>query len=101
MKSFWDYWQDYKINEDAVIAAGSVGADAAPGEITSPNSDAATPANLDVAPPKAMNAMTDNSVLGKPEDKKDCGFFGKGDFRIPANVLSGEIETRIPKPKKI
>ena len=96
MKSFWDYWQDYKINEDAVMAAGSVGAEAGAGEVTSPSSPAATPANLDVSPPKANNAMTDNSVLGKPQDDKDnCGgFLGRNDFHIPYNVLSGSVETR-------
>lgn len=94
MKSFWEFWQEYKVNEDAVMAASSSGAEAAPGEVTSPNSASATPANLDVAPPKACNAMTDNSVLGKPKDREDCGFFGKGDFRIPCNVLSGHVETR-------
>lgn len=101
MKSFWDYWQEYKINEDAVMAAGSVGAEAGAGEVTSPNSPAATPANLDISPPKASNAMTDNSVLGKSDDcdKDNCGgFFGRNDFRIPYNVLSGNVE--IPKETK-
>ena len=96
MKSFWDYWQDYKVNEDAIVAAGSAGEGAAPGEVTSPNAPSATPANLDVSPPKAINAMTDNSVLGKTKcDGDSCGgFLGKGDFIVPKNVLSGEVQTR-------
>lgn len=96
MKSFLEYLKEYEeqLEEDAVMAtttAANTGAEVAP-----PNA-AANVRCADVASPDAMVGMTDHSVLGIPckGKSKNNGFFGKGDFHILKNVLSGEVEKRI------
>ena len=96
MMTFLEYLKEYnrQLREDAVMAAGDAGAGANVGGADSitPPGEANGAQNLDIAPPKAMNAMTDNSVLGTCSKKKfeKDGFLGKGDFHIPHNVLSGD-----------
>lgn len=89
--TFLEYLREYnrKLREDAVIAAGVGGNSSSvdAGEVTSSSS-----ANV---------GLTDHSVLGySSKNCKKNGFFGKDDFVIPTNVLSGEILKRIdPLPK--
>lgn len=93
MQSFLEYLKEQKakqLEEDAVMAADAAAADNA---VVSPNV-ASTKVDSDISPPKAMVGMTDNSVLGGATKKKDKGFFGKGDFIIPKNVLSCGVEIR-------
>ena len=94
MKTFLEFLKEYnqQLEEDAVMAAGEAGAASSGADALSPPGEANGAENLDVAPPKAMNAMTDNSVLGTCHKTKDhCdGFLGKNDFHIPRNILSGD-----------
>ena len=95
MQSFLEYLKEQKekqeqLEEDAVLAAGSVAADNA---VASPKAyDQA--ADNSIASPKACIGLTDKSVLGGATKKKDCGFFGKDDFIIPKNILSGETDIK-------
>lgn len=82
--TFLEYLREYnrKLREDAVIAAGGDSSVADVGEVTSSSS-----ANV---------GLTDHSVLGySSKNCKKNGFFGKNDFVIPTNVLSGEVLKRI------
>lgn len=96
MMTFLEYLKEYnrQIREDAVIAAGDAGAGANAGGVdaVTPPGEANGVQNLDVSSPKSMNAMTDNSVLGKYSDKdrEHDGFLGRNDFHIPCNILSGD-----------
>lgn len=94
MMTFLEYLKEYnrQLHEDAVMAAGGAGANAAGADAVTPPGEANGAQNLDVSPPKSMNAMTDNSVLGKCSDKdrEHDGFLGKNDFHIPCNILSGD-----------
>lgn len=99
MMSFLEYLKEYErqLKEDALMAAGT--AANAGVEVASPGEAAASASEMkcaDVTAHDAAPPMNDYSVLGGATSKKKCdkGFFGKGDFRIPKNVLSGEIETR-------
>lgn len=102
MMTFLEYLKEYnrQIREDALIAAGDAGAGANAGgaDVVTPPGEANGVQNLDVSPPKSMNAMTDNSVLGKCSDKdrEHDGFLGRNDFHIPCNILSGD--TPVVKP---
>lgn len=102
MISFLEYLKEYEqqLKEDAVLAAQSGGSSAS--EVTSPEVAAQSAKAADViATGDAAPPTTDNSVLGTMSKKKskDCGFFGKDDFRIPQNILSGEVQRRIELPK--
>lgn len=100
MLTFLEYLKEYnrQLREDVVMAAGD--AVASGGDSITPSGEANGVQNLDVASPKAMNAMTDNSVLGNySDDKRERdGFLGKNDFHVPYNVLSGSTE--IPQEVK-
>lgn len=100
MISFLEYLKEYKKNleEDAVLAADT--ASMSGSEVTTHADASAQHNNTDVTSPKACIGLTDNSVLGKLSKKKlkDNGFFGKDDFHIPQNVLSGEVEKRLELP---
>lgn len=97
MQSFLEYLreQQKQLEEDAVLAAGSVAPDNA---VASPKAYDQMSDNS-VSSPKACVGLTDNSVLGGATRKKDGGFFGKDDFVIPKNVLSGEIDVKIDRRK--
>lgn len=98
MKSFLEYLKEYEkkqLEEDAVMDA-NVGSEAN-GEVVSQDAAAASIKISDVSKPDAITGLTDHSVLGV-KSKKKCGnggFFGKDDFYIPQNVLSGEVQRRI------
>lgn len=108
MQSFLEYLREKrkqeKLAEDAVVGGADAGGTttSSAGEVVSPATAQSTTNVGDcLKPSDAAQPMTDNSVLGKPcKDKEDCGFFGKGDFRIPCNVLSGDVDIRIPSQKK-
>lgn len=95
--TFLEYLKEYErqLKEDALMAAGTAANTGV--EVASPGSAASEMKCIDVTSHDAAPPMNDYSVLGgatKKKCDKDKGFFGKGDFRIPKNVLSGEIETR-------
>lgn len=100
MMTFLEYLEEYKrrIKEDVVMAASA--ASNAGAEVTSPA--VASTQNVKAAEVVSQHdaaiPTSDRSVLGPTVSKKkckDCGFFGKDDFRIPQNVLSGEVDRRI------
>lgn len=94
MKSFLEYLkeQEEHLAEDAVMPTGTAPVTGA--EVSSPET-ATNVKTADVVSPNLAVGLSDNSVLGNPTKcrAKDKGFFGKDDFRIPKNVLSGEVET--------
>ena len=100
MISFLEWYEEHKkqLEEDAVMSAGDVSNGSA-AEVVSPNAPAANVKPLDVSAPSSHSVgLSDKSVLGPSYCSKKCkdnGFFGKGDFRIPQNVLSGDIDRRI------
>lgn len=98
--TFLEYLKEYErqLREDAVMAANMAANTGA--EVTSPSAASTQNANTAevVSPHNAAIPTSDRSVIGPAASKKkskDCGFFGKDDFRIPQNVLSGEVERRI------
>jgi hypothetical protein len=108
MMTFLEYLKEYnrQLREDAVMAAGDAGAGANTGgaDAITPPGEANGAQNAEVVPPKAMNAMTDNSVLGTCSKKKfeKDGFLGRHDFHIPCNVLSGDtVEVKPIDPPRI
>ena len=102
MKSFLEWLEEQKaekakrLKEDAVLASGAPVADNA---VASPKAYDQATADNSVTSHHACVGLTDKSVLGGATKKKDSGFFGKDDFRIPKNVLSGEIDVRIDHGK--
>lgn len=96
MMTFLEYLKEYEkqLKEDAIMAANTASSSGA--EVTSPKAASQSIRAADiVSSTDAAIPMTDNSVLGATSKKKDCGFFGKDNFQIPQNVLSGEVERRI------
>lgn len=87
--------REKQIEEDAVVAADST-AFSSSSEVASP-SEVSDFASSEVTSPNSVVGLTDNSVLGKISKKKNCGFFGKDNFFIPQNVLSGSVEVEEPK----
>lgn len=99
MKSFLEWYKENKtqLEEDAIISTGDMSNNSST-EVVSPNSSAASVKSLDVSKPSSRSiGLSDRSVLGASNSKKhdEDGFFGKDNFMIPQNVLSGEIEKRI------
>ena len=88
MLTFMEYYtqklKEKKLQEDAVLAAGSGSCD---NSVVSPQSNS-TPAEPRSPNHSAVPPMSDCSVLGKL-DTKNRGFMSRNDFFIPANALSG------------
>lgn len=99
--AFLNYLKEKKrqkqLEEDAVLAANASSTNL-DSDVISISSSSNHVTDIVSSPSSSNIGLTDHSVLGTIErskkNKKDNGFFGKDDFFLPQNVLSGEVEKR-------